>query len=74
MFEILPIFVAATTNQEHQSRLLVAKMVAKDFRPTNFLRGKRLKNSVKILSLRKAHMLKKASKSRLSVAYSVYLI
>ena len=52
MFEILPIFVAATPNQEHQSRLLVAKMVAKDFRPTNFLRGKRLKIIVKILSLR----------------------
>ena len=30
----------------------MAKMVAKDFRPTNFLRGKRLKIIVKILSLR----------------------
>nr|WP_122120185.1 hypothetical protein [Alistipes megaguti] len=50
IFEILPIFVATTPNQEHQSRLLVAKMVAKDLRPTNFLRGKRLKIGVKILS------------------------
>ena len=30
-------------------------MVAKDFRPTNFLRGKRLKIGVKILSLPSTH-------------------
>lgn len=30
-------------------------MVAKDFRPTNFLRGKRLKTGVKILSLPSTH-------------------
>lgn len=44
-----------TPKKEHQSRLLVAKMVAKDFRPTNFLRGKRLKIGVKILSLPSTH-------------------
>lgn len=45
-----------TQKKEHQSRLSVAKLVAKNFRTAIFLRGNRLKINNKILSLRKAHL------------------
>lgn len=40
-----------TPKKEHQSRLSVAKLVAKNFRTAIFLRGNRLKINNKILSL-----------------------
>lgn len=44
-----------TPKKEHQSRLSVAKWVAKNFRTAIFLRGNRLKINNKILSLPSTH-------------------